>query len=421
MKKLGCLILSTFFCISACFSVVFASTAASSDVYSDENIEIVIEGDLYTIFQPAIATKSTSAVNRVDYSYTFDQLEGQPNKANVTLDFVLTIGTTEYPITVSGIVNSYNISSDCTLWEGPLQGIIAVNGISYNVLVSFLKLSSEVSIQAGVTIQSADIENQTDPVAFQFGENILTQNMYLQIMEQQVDTEQEQVISENTISPLAQEDYSYLTSTYSWFDSSINGYSQKATAYSSNTQKVAVAVKSFTDNVNDSYTNSGQAGTTVSSFGIELERVSTSTTNNSWIVGTESFDFNTDNYNSSAVVAIKPLFEDIMSILEIPTSTINAMLNSLNGSVDRDVNTNKTSVNVSFGWLDGTANFDDSDIGVPIVFQLDRDPGEYIGPSTYRFTTSITYCTLYTPQYTSNMSIFYNEGLNAASNIYIYL
>ena len=62
----------------------------------------------------------------------------------------------QYPITVLGTVNGYLLSNNDILWEGPLDGTVTINNISYSVIVGFAKLESDNKIQASMTIQAVD-------------------------------------------------------------------------------------------------------------------------------------------------------------------------------------------------------------------------------------------------------------------------
>ena len=108
------------------------------------------------------------------------------------------------------------------------------------------------------------------------------------------------------------------------------------------------------------------------------------------ISGVESFNFTMPSQGSSIRGALSPLFEDAMSLIGIPTSTISAIVGSLYGTVEMNAYTNNYTVSFEFGLYDG-ANFDDSGKGVPVVFQIQPGP-VYAGEgSPYTVTIAMEY------------------------------
>lgn len=430
MKKILAFVLSlamvTLFSVPA-FAVENTSSQNEKRI-TDNSIDMIASSDFTEVFgieNNSRSTSNESTIDEISYSYTFALQENNPALADVSLTFTMEIGTQAYPVTVSGTVDSYLLSSGDTLWEGLIAGTTIIEGTEYKVLAGFSKLNSSPSIQVSVTIQAADKTNAIDPLVFTFGDEVITMQIH-----------QELVGNTSTVSVGALSDefdetsaarsagsFTYLNYDFEYFDSGFNisGYAQRSRGYfNSSTNQFAVTLKSYGDNIENYFSSTGIAGATIKEFTIELIRDSNySTGSYSYIVGTENYDFDVGDYGGGAVL-IQPLFEDIMGLLGVPTSTITAIFDGLKGSVDENFHTSDTSVTVSFGLLQN-ADFDDSGVGVPIVFQLARNQNNYTGNSSYTFVTAITYRTVYIATGSSTPAYVYIDGYDTSKTVSITL
>lgn len=116
-------------------------------------------------------------ITSITYSYLFTPQEENPSQADVELSFTVKVGSVEYPMTASGVVDGYPLTSGRTLWEGPIEGTSTIDGVEYSILLSFSKLSGDSSIQL-----SGSISRDGGSVTILFGEDLLTdevlQEMY---------------------------------------------------------------------------------------------------------------------------------------------------------------------------------------------------------------------------------------------------
>ncbi|MBQ9168986.1 MAG: hypothetical protein IJX67_11350 [Oscillospiraceae bacterium] len=430
MKKILAFVLSlamvTSFSVPA-FAVENTSSQNEKRI-TDNSIDMIASSafsEVFGIESNSRGATNESTIDEISYSYTFALQENDPTLANVSLTFTMAIGTQAYPVTVSGAVDSYLLSSGDTLWEGLITGTTIIEGTEYKVLAGFSKLNSSPSIQVSVTIQAADKTNAIDPLVFTFGDEVITMQIHQELAGNTAEVSMESLSKEfdEAASIRSAGSFTSLGNDYEYFDSGFNisGYAQRSRGYfNSTTNQFAVTLKSYGDNIEDYFSSTGIAGATIKEFTIELIRNSNYSDGSfSYIVGTESYDFDVGDYGGGAVL-IQPLFEDIMGLLGVPTSTITAIFDGLKGSVDENFHTSDTSVSISFGLLQ-SADFDDSGVGVPIVFQLARNQNGYTGNSSYTFATAITYRTVYIPTGSSTPAYVYIDGYDTSKTVSITL
>lgn len=426
MKRFLTMLLS----IAVVFSMIttaFASETANTTSGTDTSVELIASEAFQSVFDFPTTARNVEpepVIDSVTYNYNLTPQENDPFLADVVLEFSMLVDSKTYPVSATGIVDAYQLSNGETLWEGLLRGHVEINEKIYKVLIGFAKLGSSADIQISVTIQALDNTEAIDPIIFMFGNNVITMEIYEELTE---DTHQ---ISTGNISNGHEMEFASLTAagtfTYVGYDfanfhsgANISGYAQRSRGYfNSNTNQFAVTIKSYCDNVDDYFADYGFASTAIKSFAIELVRDSGYSTGSfSYIIGTEKYNFDVGDLGNA--VLIKPLFDDIMSLLGVPTSTISAIFDRLKGSVDEDFHSSDTTVSVSFGLLQ-SANFDNSGVGVPIVFQLGRNSG-YTGNSSYTFVTSIAYRTTYMPTGSTTAGYIYTDGYDTSKTVTITL
>lgn len=417
MKKLISLILVTAICLS--MSVSAFALDKNEEIFASSRVSDVkiITQDSFQDFAATCAASVSECYfvtnNEAEYSYTMCKDALNEDAANVTLNFRAYVNNILVEAKASGIVDKYTLSSGDILWEGPIRGITNISGVEYKVIVGFAKLDNSEDVQVSVTIQSLDNDTIIDPIVFSFGKNLITNEMYQELFgDTTCDTDA--VNFANELSTMASGSYTLKGTTSTSYKSggfgTVPGTAQTSRIYyDSNDKRLALTVQSYCSNVNTYYSKSGIAGTTIKSLGYKLVR--SASTTNSYIVGTESFDFDTSDFGSSAV--LQPLFEDILSLLGVPTSTILTVFGSLKGTVTQQHNTNNTSVSVSFGITDN-ADFDKLSTGLPIVFQLGRSSA---GTSQYTCTTDITYRTGLLPTGSQYTTTIYTDGLSASKTV----
>lgn len=388
--------------------VISHSETSSVKVITQDSFDNFVETCPHNVSQ-----SNTISNNAVEYSYTMSEDTLMGDTANVTLSFRAYVDQLLVEAETSGVVDKYTLSTGQVLWEGPIRGITTIDGVEYKVIVGFAKLDDSEAVQISVTIQSFDEDMIIDPIVFAFGSDIVTNEMYQELLNGAA-TSVDAFNSSNQLDARASGSYSLKGTTSANFKTNgfgtVPGTAQTSRVYYDSTDhRVALSVQSYCANVNAYYSKSGIAGTTVRTLNYQLVR--SSSTSNSYIAGTESFDFNTNNFGSSAI--LMPLFEDILSLLGVPTSTISTVFSSLKGTVTQQHNTNNTTVTVSFGATDN-ADFDKLSTGVPIVFQLGRSSA---GTSQYTATTNISYRTGLLPTGSQYTTIIHTDGLSASKTI----
>ncbi len=421
--------LSMFLALAMCLSLAApAGAMEDATAWSDrctDNAWVFTPQEFAQLFSTdELATRSSNRVDSISYSYRMTKKPENSLFADVEMHITL---NGQYPITVLGTVNGYLLSNNDILWEGPLDGTVTINNISYSVIVGFAKLESDNKIQASMTIQAVDPASEIGLIIFTFGDTVVTKETYQLIKNVKVSSEEMAVETEeeNILRNVRAGSYTslgFVTTNFAQGSFPIPETAQKATGFfDKSSNRLAVSIVSYTSNVDKYFKNLLGVGTlvetTIDSFSIELKRGSS--TSNSYIAGIESFDFDIDN-NSGKNVSLNALFEDIMGILGVPTSTISAIFDGLKGSVEESHHTDNTKVSVNFDKYQH-ANFDNSAPGVPIVFQLAKSTSSSTGSSSYTFTTSIRYQTVLLEADGSQMNFIYINGINASKNVSVTL
>lgn len=361
----------------------------------------------------------SSRTEDVTYSYSIAPCEDRPNESEVHLEFSFIVDNQVYTFETTGIVNANKLDNGDVLWEGPIRGSKTINGIEYSVIAGFAKMNSNPAVQVNATIQG---ENETDGdkvVLLSFGATVITQAIY----EELVRGSNPAVTPSNEANAAQTRSFVQVGSDTANFDNLNAGTAQEVVGYfDSITNQFAISIKTHCANLENwaNRTSTIDANTYVHSFEINLATNTTTSTGHSWIDNVNSFDFDNSNFNTVLAVLVKSLFEDILSLLGVPTSTISTMLDGLKGNVDKDINSNDATVSVSFG-LAQKADFDESSAGIPIVFQLDCVPSTYVGNSSYTFSSNICYRTWWWPASSNTPEWFYRDAYEASKTVTITL
>ncbi len=331
----------------------------------------------------------------VTYSYSILPCEKSPNESEVYLEFSFTADNQLFNFTTRGTINAYKLNNGDVLWEGPIRGSKTINGIEYTVIAGFAKMNSNPAIQVNATIQGKHETDGDKVVLLSFGTTVITQAIYEELVpERQPVVESSSEATATQTQSFVQVGFDAVTS-----DTPNAGIAQTVIGYfNSTTNQFAVSIRTYGANLENwaNQISMIDAKTTVDSFKIRLAANTTTPTAHSWIDNVNSYDFSESNFGSKVAVLVKPLFEDILSLLGVPTSTISTMFDGLKGKVGDDIKSNEATVSVEFG-LSQQADFDASSVGIPIVFQLDCVPSTYVGNSSYTFSSKITYRTWWWP------------------------
>lgn len=355
----------------------------------------------------------------VTYSYSIAPCEDRPNESEVQLEFSFIVDDQVFTFETTGIVNAYKLDNGNVLWEGPIRGCKTINGVEYSVIAGFAKMNSNPAVQVNATIQGKNETDGDKVVLLSFGATVITQAIYEELVR-----ETNLAVAPSNEANVAQtRSFVQVGSDTANFDNLNAGTAQEVVGYfDSITNQFAISIKTHCANLENwaNRTSTINANTYVHSFEINLATNTTTPTGHSWIDNVNSFDFGNSNFNTVLAVLVKSLFEDILSLLGVPTSTISTMLDGLKGNVDKNIDGDDATVSVSFG-LAQKADFDESSAGIPIVFQLDCVPSTYVGNSSYTFSSNICYRTWWWPSSYNTPEWFYRDAYEASKTVTITL
>lgn len=439
MKKIAVLLVAVLLC-QMTTPAVSANTSLEDELFviaTPEQFDCLFNsaGDAN-----AYGLSSSSGTNEgstdISYSYEFKVREDNAEKADVTLDFDIHVGSSTYPFCLVGTVDSYELSWGDVLWEGPIYGINIINGRECVVIASFSKLSSSQKAQISVTIQSKTGMDDFSPVAFTFGDAVMSleitedlnkystdnyevsSNMDAKVVIQDAGAEVNAVDSRYELIPYSTK-YSFYNQCSGLED--VIGYAHMSKAlYYQDAARTAITVTTNSSKLAQYYVGAykntlGYYGhqTSIRNIRIELSWYEYSFGNNlTYIVGMQSFS-EKDFYNSGSTVLIKAFFNDAMDILGVSTETLSALFGEgvdgvLESEMSCDCGWDKGYVDVTFGMFD-YANFDSSDPSLAVIFQLGTASSGSMVNGIYKYQNSVTYQTII---YTNT------ESLMPVANVY---
>lgn len=379
--------------LSSLLTAANASFIPDTTSYNYNDVPICAlfnDEDLTKVFHASVAAENdTQVFPHVSYSYTFNEID--ETSAEVRFTFSVFSGSQEFPASAFGVIKGTRLPDGDILWEGPLDGTMEIEGDSFDIIVGFAKLNSKNEIQASLTISSNSSSTFSDSY-FSFGSNIITEDVHKAL--QNVACHNEDLSATHpegeyySAEVLNNSSYNQISSASARFKSaSATGNGQTSKAYfnrsyntfliytTSNCAELAKALES----------SKVQVSSYVDSFSIGLKVNSTSSNKHSWIAGIQEFDdFGAGAHNST----LMNLFQDALSVIGIPSSTISAAFSSLEGSVSVANYTDHSSVTIELNRSQH-ANFDQA--GPAIVFQMDKNSSTYTGPSSYSMQTSLRY------------------------------
>ena len=384
------------------------------------NVNILIQEPMNALFQPDEMEDAT--VEKLEYRYSFKQDRGSVLSAKVNMIIDMQVLDVDYQIEAEGEVSGEKLSSGKVLWIGPLTGDISIHGAEYLVLVGFTKLNDNV--QVSVTIQAKEGCEEIEPVMFSFGDAVITESIYQELVDKSETVSSETNVSRNRAASTFAMDrveitdgkykFEQLASKSAKFSSSlISGNGQTMYGYySKETNRLAISLKTYCSNVQKYYAEHGSAGTEIHSMKYSLKRGSGA---NMYIAGVESFDFNVAKFGQHTL--IMGFFADAFTLLNwsVPTATLTEVLSRVGGYITKNHETNHTTIEVKFGSFDH-ANFDACSNGMPVVFQLAKSNSL---AQNFILQTSICYRTQLYSNYSGTYTTYYNYANDASSTVVI--
>ena len=414
---------ATLFAVSIAMLLVILSPViifAIPETYDfcDPNVRLLTVDTLYMLF-------NSNSIDNVRYSYSFI-----PHKedalAEVYLDFEFTAGSECYSAHTSGTVNAIDLPK-VRLWEGPLEGVMIIDGTSYIVSVGFVKSDDIENPQCTVSIQPSNNLTLDALVVFTFGKTVVNGSVRDSIIAQRTEVEGQCAIEEaNLNSPSsgviemngigdvviydpvtggnlpsigANREWDFIKQGFSTFkyNTNIGGYALQSRAYFwPEDNAVAMFTFSYCSSI-DAYWNRFEntiANSSVDKYSVTFEVGEKNNLNNSRIIGMEDFELESTAFSDEFMNII----DDALSLLGFGYSTISSILQDIVAEVDTTVEgepyyTNKIRIEIDFSILEHV-NFDSIESGIPFVYSLSpSNENTYVGGSIYNTTTTMRYRT----------------------------
>lgn len=399
-------------------------------IHKVSNVNILAQEPMNELFQQGVADEDVTVEN-LEYRYRFCEKKGDSLTSVVDMAIHMTVSDVDYEFEVKGEVSGEKLSMGEVLWMGPLEGEIVIDGIEYLTMVGFTKLDE--SVQVSVTIQSKDDNETIEPVRFSFGDNVISEDIYQEIMINKESMECESYVvggantsayTLNSRSILNQPQleggagsksvFQLKAAKYAYFsDSAISGDAQALFGYYDKTSKrVMISLKTFCSNLEKDYSGIGHAQSNIESMEYTLQRGNET---KMYIVDVETFDFNVKEFGARAL--IKSLFADALTLIgwDVPTATIEELLSGIYGNITKEKGANSCTIKVKFGVFD-YPNFDDCTYGMPIVFQLGQSS---TGTQDFTLKTAVSYRTIVQVNGTSSYAVYYDSAKPASCNLSI--
>ncbi len=321
-------------------------------------------------------------------SYTFD-IDGAGGNA---------------PITVTGELEE-EYYGDYLVLTGIFEGTATINGVSCDVDAVIHKEIDGDKVSAGITIVPEDAQGLDDYIFFSMGQPIITVDMLPEnLFKDKLETESQAAVPNNNKGRAASLDnYTFIDYDYASFSSS--GYVANQVSHflefykETNGNSLYATVRSYTDTVNDYFSDTGMADTTVKELQVHFQKVSGS---NVHITNFELYDDETSNdtsfLNNSFISALVDLIAAIKDTTETSVYIIafkymwETLFENEGASVDTRKSGSYATVTHVFDKYEDV-NFDDAEM--PIEVNLFKEGTSATG--TFYVRSSIKYYTTYVP------------------------
>lgn len=408
------------------------SSASAHDydhVYND--ITIITPDSFEDVF-------GETEVDRV--AYTYEMVDISNSHAVVAMEIEIKIGHDYYTSIVSGTVNAYTLPSGDTLYEGPIRGIIMIQGEEYRFIIGFTKLSSLDDV-----IISATLQNETRAIILRCGEKNITEEVinYFTI---NLQNKQPYYINDNTINENAALDvstnlespistssavfpptiipithpgggdatYPDLGTNGVWgfqdravvkhyrSDGSISNYEASETRvyFNSGMNIMLVTLKPYSNSTRYFLESEDYIVENVELYSLEvkLETIETDATESgydyAYIAGFAMPFFSTQPNQTIRDIILYNLILDSLNLLSIPTNTLDALKENIGINATGTYVLNSATLTITMAGVPGdiTATFDTIHPGVPFKFQLTKgSTTSYVGDTNYKVTSKVTY------------------------------
>ena len=415
MKKI------TAICLIICLMSIYMTTPVSALINTNflEKATIITEEEFVSVF-------NTNNIDDVSYDFYYETSQDNPYKAIAILEIALKIKGYVYNIFTSGMISLNCLDNGVLLWEGPLRGKVFIDDEQYSVIagVAYLENSQESMI-------SLTIQKDSTIVAISFGDSIIKDEVlnfysnrsYNVNVSNVSDTSIANEIFTNNfsnggistcfISPEISEgifdgggggslnlgedgEWKYKNVDYAKHGgTSYNAL--KSTVYFNSLKNVMmVTLKPFSGSTQNYVETLGYdfASSSLCGFGVELALEDADYPNYAYIANITKPDeaIAIDGYFTGIKVGLSPLFEDILGVIGVPTSTISAVLESMNGKIEIQESTLFASVDIEKDTFSDYEELDNISTGLPFRFQLSKgNHNLYEGDTPYVVNTYAKY------------------------------
>lgn len=414
------------FILLVCLLMIYVLPVnAETHPYSFNEATVITESSFSQLF-------NTDHIDQVTYNYQFNILQEHASQAHVILEISLKINNCVYDILTEGTVDSYRLNNGDILWEGPLDGNVSINGELYSVIAGFNLLDSTQESMISLTLQ-----NDSTLVAISFGTNIITGSVLDFFMSQSingqnnansttVETQFDSFAPEDSYSINVIEDgfgpgFSPIThpgdgggslnlgangeflhqSTKRETYGSSPYTSIKSDVYFDNSRNILlVTLSTFANKTYEYYESPAWDITNVNidEFDVELILEDQPASSYAYIefLKLPQEILQTTNNSSGVDDLIFAVFQDSLSLINIPTSTIALLCNDLYTTSEGKIITTYSGLSAGVRIeRAASSNYNDLDnlpYGLPFTFQLDKgNDNTYIGNTPYIVNTHIKY------------------------------
>ena len=412
-------------------TLVFPITAFAADDQLAESEQAPIfwiqdEGKFATLFNLAANEESQSIAKPADanaatQSLTLAAIENTTSY-NATYTFDVDGEGTAAPVTVSGVMDTYNYDDTFSVCLGTLKGTKAINGTMCKVSAVVQKEANGEAMNAGITIIPETATELSDYIFFGIGEEVISAEMIPDWILENSANNEPNTQSEESLMGIAS--YNYLEAFATGFNSgfSIQGLAQWTEFYyDSSIKRASVGTESFTENVDAYFSPGGYSGTIVSQLEIGLKTTSSSIP---YIVNIHDIPASAngggDFIDTSYVSYLTGLLSDVFDIAQSWLAPFEILMDSLadNDVLTVDVYPSGTNSNVEFNYSTNPfymqdVNFDNAPM--PVSFNLDTSISGY---SPFTAYSSIEYYTTYIPTGSSWPVYLSIDGGSGESNAY---
>lgn len=357
------------------------------------------------------------------YELSIDEADN--TKGYITANIELLINNISYVVNAVGYAEATLLSND-TYWQACLKGFLNNDSLTgEEVWIHFSKLNSKNDVLVSVSMSTTH-----GPLSFMFGDLVLDEETYRELnATRSIGNSNYSVLSTDVYQPIPNSEFSVVGNAFTNYSfPEMQYYSQRARAfYNPNANRVAVSLKTYASYFNDykySYGGYFDATYLTGIHEMEISLVRTTSQDYTYIENIENPNLQVSM--SYTQMYLYSLFYDALSVLGVPTNTIELVLGNNQGIFNTSIYSDSCTIYMLAPYSE-YYDYDSVEQGVPIIFQLDSSTpatGEYI------YLTDLTYKTLMTrPTYdpltgiiTGNQeTILYYDAGSAVSTISVYV